>query len=97
MSRVCEVLFERGQGWLRWGLDERTSYYWEFNAGCLAPEWYTVAPPMRRLALYLGQWLALPRLMLIGMSDKPYSDKRYRFSWDEACPQWPSDMKEDPE
>jgi len=94
MSKIKTLLFERGQGWLRWGQEQRTSYYWEPNAGAYAPEWYLVAPPLHRLWLYVRQWLVLPRLMIIGYDDKPYSDKRYRLSWEEACPEWPRDMKD---
>lgn len=45
MNRLSRLLFEKGQGWLRWGLDTRTD--WRF------PEYgdYTVAPPLRRVVL----------------------------------------------
>lgn len=41
------LLFERGQGWLRWRMDGRSiaGGYYE------PPEPYTVAPPLRRLAM----------------------------------------------
>jgi hypothetical protein len=44
-----ELLFEQGQGWLRWGTDERTSYEY-LGEGLNAPEEFPVAPPLRRFA-----------------------------------------------
>lgn len=87
------LLFEAGQGWLRWGTEERTAYYWESNACAYAPEWYRVAPPLHRLWLYVRQWFAVPHLMLIGVTfDGP--PPRYRYSWEEARPCWPTDMRD---
>lgn len=80
-----QLLFESGSGWLRWGGANRTTYYWESDACAYAPEWYRCAPPIRRLALYLRQWLVVPRIMLL-------RHEGYRFSWEEAQPLWPSDL-----
>lgn len=75
------LLFAKGEGWLRWGMDERESGgYYE------PPEPYVVAPPLRQLAIYLRMWLAAPKLMLRGVE---WDDERYRFSWEEARPCWP--------
>lgn len=88
-----ERLFERGAGWLRWGKEERIEYYWEANACAYAPEWFVVAPPLRRLWIYLLQWPRVPWLMIVGLPPDEYSPKRYRFSWEEAAPYYPSDMR----
>lgn len=43
------LLFDKGQGWLRWGIDYRI-----WQRGYLEPpEEYQVAPPLRRLAMVL--------------------------------------------
>lgn len=73
-----QLLFEPGQGWLRWGTDGRVGY--EVVGDFRVPEPYQVAPPLRRVAWYLSGWLAVPRLMLFG-------DQGYRFAWEEARPE----------
>jgi len=40
------LLFEPGQGWLRWGTDMRSTWWGEHEP----PDEYLVAPPLRRLA-----------------------------------------------
>lgn len=54
------LLFEPGQGWLRWGVDERE--YPEHHGEGLT-EWLpcTVAPPARCVAWWLEGWLSMPR------------------------------------
>ena len=41
------LLFEPGQGWLRWGTDERVEY-WDIGTDFMFPEPYLVVPPLRR-------------------------------------------------
>lgn len=79
------LLFEKGQGWLRWGIDERTHYEY-IDEGLEAPEPYTVAPPLRCLWWYVRGWLLVPYLMLVGYPPDPNDprDKRYRYAWEEA-------------
>lgn len=82
------LLFERGEGWLRWGMDHRDAYAGYENP----PEPYTVAPPLRQCVLWLRQVLTIPKLMLFGVwMDEPGAKNyhRYRFSWEEARPCWP--------
>lgn len=89
-----ERLFERGQGWLRWGTEKREAWEYDDNAcASYCAGMYLVAPPLRRLALYLRQWFFVPRAMLVGFK-WPEDAKRYRFSWEEAQPIWPSDTKD---
>jgi hypothetical protein len=38
------LLFDKGTGWLQWGIDQRESYSWNEP-----PEPYAVAPPLRRI------------------------------------------------
>jgi len=46
------LLFERGQGWLRWGIDDRATQY-----GYLEPPTsYAVAPPLRRAVITVRWW-----------------------------------------
>jgi len=53
------LLFEPGQGWLRWGFETRT-----FRCGTalfgLLDEESAVAPPVRRIAEYLRGWVRAP-------------------------------------
>ena len=86
------LLFERGQGWLRWGTDQREGHI-HHGEGLNEPYWFTVGPPLRRLALYLRQWFIVPRLMWFG-TVYPEDGVRYRFSWEESRPCWPSDLKD---
>lgn len=86
------LLWERGQGWLRWAGEERTGYD-NLGDGLRAPYPYRVAPPARRLAVYLRQWLLVPRLMLRGAPPDEFGP-RYRFSWEECSPCWPRDLQD---
>ena len=89
------LLSEKGQGWLRWGIDVREG--WEYDDNACAPYHshdYQVAPPLRRLWIYLAQWPRVPRLMLVGVRWPEEDGPRYHFAWEEAQPCWPSDMRE---
>lgn len=73
------LLFEPGQGWLRWRHHDIKTLYWESNACAWAPEWHRVYPPVRRLASQLHWISRIPRLMLRG-----------HLSWEEVRPDWSS-------
>jgi len=89
-ERLRTLLFEPGQGWLRWGYDSRDDY----RSYDEPPERYRVAPPARRLALYVTAWLVVPWLMVVGVRPGP-GERRYRYSWEEVRPEWPSYLKDE--
>jgi hypothetical protein len=87
------LLLDKGQGWLRWGTDERTEYEY-IDEGLEMPVPYMVAPPLRRFWFWVQQWLAIPKLMIVGvdlfdgLSNAPDdAHTRYRYSWEEARPE----------
>lgn len=55
-----EVLFEPGQGWLRWGWDRRERIYYD------PPDMdqWQVAPPLRRVWLWVAAYITAPWHML---------------------------------
>jgi len=77
------LLLEPGQGWLRWSVDHRET------GGCYdppePPEPYTVAPPLRRFAIYAKWWIRAPFIMWPGHR---YEGRWERLSWEEARPSW---------
>ncbi|HEX9992483.1 MAG TPA: hypothetical protein VGB14_06125 [Acidimicrobiales bacterium] len=77
-----DVLYEPGQGWLRWQSDRRERVYYD------PPDLDTwvVCPPAHRLWLYLRSWLAAPQLLVVGFRDD--DGCRHRLSWDEVRPSW---------
>lgn len=79
------LLFDKGQGWLRWGTDDRIEYI-SHGEGLEEPCPYVVAPPLRRLAWWLKQLHMIPWAMLVGFRD-PNTGERYRYSWEEARPE----------
>lgn len=83
------LLLQSGDGWLRWGIEERTGYDYIPDAMASAPYPFSVAPPLRQTAIFLHQCLLVPRLMLRGVEDVDGDPGRYRFSWEEARPCWP--------
>lgn len=89
-----QVLFEKGQGWLRWGTDQRDSREYDDNVcASYICGVYTVAPPARRLFAYLRQWFYVPRLMVLGVRCARRGQALPFLSWEEAQPIWPSDMR----
>ena len=81
------LLWERGQGWLRWALDDRETY------GCYdppePPEHYVVAPPFRRIARYLRWWGTVAAWAACGFRVwHPYDREWMRLSWEEIRPCW---------
>lgn len=79
------LLFDKGQGWLRWGKDERIEHQY-IDEGLEEPVPYVVAPPLRRLCWWLKQIPMIPWATLVGFYDDT-TGKRYRFSWEEARPE----------
>ena len=91
--RFWRTLFwERGQGWLRWAMEERTGYDY-IDEGLRAPYQYTVAPPLRRGWCWARAWLLCPlvvwRLVIRGLPWEGTVDLhtgRDRLSWEEVRP-----------
>lgn len=84
------LLFEKGQGWLRWGMEERQASELMCYAGDEPLyEWFpfTVAPPLRRAWLWLCMWANAPRAvwncMIVGIE---FDGRRERLSWEETKP-----------
>ncbi len=76
------LLFERGQGWLRWGDDDRE--YVQNHGGPGLDEWvpYTVSPPARTIARWLLSWPRVP-LVIVGFYRRGWG----RLSWEEYRPE----------
>lgn len=72
------LLFEPGQGWLRWKEDRGFTIV-GFDPG--EPEDYFFVPPLHRAWYQVKAVFFVPKAMLIG-TGKP----RYRWSWEEARP-----------
>ncbi len=72
------LLFEPGQGWLRWGMGEREATEYVPDA-CASYTWpYPVAPPLRRVSMLAHDWLFFPLSLLIA--------RREGLSWEEIRP-----------
>ena len=78
------LVFDKGQGWFRWGTDDRIEYQY-IDEGLEEPVPYVVAPPLRRFWWWLKQWLVIPYLMIVGVPRE--ESGRYRFAWEEAHPE----------
>jgi len=87
------LLFEPGQGWLRWGKELReTAGWWDPPE---PPESYVVAPPLRRIAVYLRWWMTVAWWLVCGGRVwHPYDREWMRLSWEEIRPSW-SDVWDD--
>lgn len=92
--KLSQRLFERGAGWLRWGMVEEVQHSWYDP-----PEPYVYAPPLRRLWIYLAQWPRSVWWWLVGgpigpgwLEDEVLGGEkvhRQRLSWEEVRPCWP--------
>lgn len=61
------LLFESGQGWLRWGMETRERFtQWNYDP----PESYTVAPPIRRAAEQVRFLVGYGSDVLLGKVDR---------------------------
>ena len=78
------LLWEEGQGWLRWATDERTEYEY-IDEGLSQPTEYAVAPPLRRLWWWVRAAFQMPIIMFIGYKH-PGDDRRTRLSFEECRP-----------
>ena len=78
------LLFDKGTGWLRWGFDERT----DFGGYMDAPEPYEVAPPLRRLWIYVRAWLMLPYVCTFGYKNHYEEEGRTRLTFTEWRLTW---------
>ena len=74
------LLFDKGQGWLRWGTDERIAYTY-IDEGLEQPEPYLVAPPLRRLWWWVRSVPNSLRVWLIGYE---WEGRRERLTWEES-------------
>ena len=92
-----ELLLAPGQGWLRWSCSE-VDVVEDVIDGYTLYSPYGVAPPARRLASWLGGFIAAPWRMARGRDDWPEAGRRYHPSWEEVVWSWSdAQMARDPE
>ena len=78
------ALLAEGEGWLRFAPGERMGYE-NLGEGLYNPEYWRVAPPLRRLYEFIRWSLIIPRVMF-----------KEHLSWEEAAPAWEC-LRADPE
>lgn len=78
-------------GWLRWAVTEYDAAEWEPDACATHHFPIRCAPPLRRLGMFLWDWVTLPRLAWRARREN------FGLSWEELRPYWPSDLEAPPD